>query len=275
MHVHVKFEFYSKNKDIERVHLKFCKLLLKVKSSTSNMAIYGELGRYPLYINRFVRIIKYWSKIHSSENLIVIKLYQSMLVDCNNGAINWASRVKSLLDMFGFSYVWHDPTSVDCLNFHNVFKRRAVEVFYQSWSNTISISPSLRLYCYYKKTIVYENYLDFVPKKYRISLSQLRLSSHALRIETGRYGNQRIDRHLRTCQLCNSTDIEDEYHCIIICPLYDSIRKKFIKSYYFVRPSVFKFTQLMQSGNKSEILNIAKFVFHAFSIRKQTIVLET
>jgi hypothetical protein len=33
---------------IERVHLKYCKLLLNLKSSTPNCMIYGELGRYPL-----------------------------------------------------------------------------------------------------------------------------------------------------------------------------------------------------------------------------------
>jgi len=33
----------SKSKEIERIHLKFCKQLLYVKKSTSNMAVYGEL----------------------------------------------------------------------------------------------------------------------------------------------------------------------------------------------------------------------------------------
>ena len=41
---------FGKCKEIERIHLKFCKTLLKVKSSTCNMGVYGELGRYPLYI---------------------------------------------------------------------------------------------------------------------------------------------------------------------------------------------------------------------------------
>ena len=38
---------------IERVHLKYlyCKLLLNLKSSTPNCMMYGELGRYPLYID--------------------------------------------------------------------------------------------------------------------------------------------------------------------------------------------------------------------------------
>jgi hypothetical protein len=38
---------FGKNDIIERVHLKFCKLLLHVKTSTPNFMVYGELGRYP------------------------------------------------------------------------------------------------------------------------------------------------------------------------------------------------------------------------------------
>ena len=31
---------------IERIHLKFCKIILNVKKSTANFKVYGELGRY-------------------------------------------------------------------------------------------------------------------------------------------------------------------------------------------------------------------------------------
>ena len=57
----------SKSKDIERLHLKFCKTLLGVCQSTSNAAVYGELSRVLLYINRYVQVIKYWFKVISSE----------------------------------------------------------------------------------------------------------------------------------------------------------------------------------------------------------------
>ena len=57
---------FGKNKEIESIHLKFFRIVLNVKSSTSNAGVYGEFGRYPLYSNRFVRIIKYWGKIIQS-----------------------------------------------------------------------------------------------------------------------------------------------------------------------------------------------------------------
>ena len=37
---------------VERVHLKFCKWVLKVSKSTTNEMVYGELGRCPLILEK-------------------------------------------------------------------------------------------------------------------------------------------------------------------------------------------------------------------------------
>ena len=44
---------FGKNEVLERVHLKFCKILLNLKLSTPNYMVYGELGRYPIDINGY------------------------------------------------------------------------------------------------------------------------------------------------------------------------------------------------------------------------------
>jgi hypothetical protein len=41
------WSFENKN-SIERVHLQFCKSILKVRNSTPKFLVYGELGRFPL-----------------------------------------------------------------------------------------------------------------------------------------------------------------------------------------------------------------------------------
>ena len=85
---------------IERVHLKFCKLVLKVSKSTCNEIIYGELERYPLIIERKVRILSYWLKIvHNESSLLVQKVYSLMYVAITRNAMleNWASLVRKLL----------------------------------------------------------------------------------------------------------------------------------------------------------------------------------
>ncbi len=103
---------FTKNKAIETIHLKFCKLIMNVKCSTSNAGIYGELARFPLYITRYVRIVKYWLPVINTDNCILNRLYTSSLMDCNNGMLNWTTSIKQLLYEHGFGYVWEDPTSL-------------------------------------------------------------------------------------------------------------------------------------------------------------------
>ena len=54
---------YGNNEILERVQLKFCKLLLKSKTTTPSSMIYGDLGRYAIEIEKKVTLILYWSKI--------------------------------------------------------------------------------------------------------------------------------------------------------------------------------------------------------------------
>jgi hypothetical protein len=49
------------NNILEKVHLKFCKIILHLKATTPNCMIYGELGRYPLDIDiKLLVEIDYW-----------------------------------------------------------------------------------------------------------------------------------------------------------------------------------------------------------------------
>ena len=43
------------------------------------MTVYGELGRYPLYISIYVRTIIYWTKVIQTENMIIKSLYDTMI----------------------------------------------------------------------------------------------------------------------------------------------------------------------------------------------------
>ena len=102
---------------IERVHRKFCKQILNVKLSTNNYALYIELGRDRLYIERQIRIIKYWFKLATerNSNYILKSAFEDMKNRTENNRNNllWTSKVKSLLERNGFAEVWQYPESVN------------------------------------------------------------------------------------------------------------------------------------------------------------------
>ena len=96
---------------VERVHLKFCKWLPKVPNCTTNEMVYGELRRFPMLINRKIRILKYWVKIVNGKACPLVKqmynvLYNATLSD--NRVINWASLGESLINSLINRLVWTD-----------------------------------------------------------------------------------------------------------------------------------------------------------------------
>jgi len=88
---------FEKAKAIERVHLKFCKILLNVCQKSCNNAIYGELGRFSLCVMRYVKNVNYWLKMINSNNMIVSKVYQMSLTDCDKGRTNWVRCIKNIM----------------------------------------------------------------------------------------------------------------------------------------------------------------------------------
>ena len=48
---------------IERVHLFALKRFLNTSFCTPNLMVYGETGRYPLFVNIYVKCLKFWLRI--------------------------------------------------------------------------------------------------------------------------------------------------------------------------------------------------------------------
>ena len=59
---------YSKADDIELVHTRFCRSLLRVNRSTNRSGLYMELRRMPLAVFRQIRMLTYWSPIIKSQD---------------------------------------------------------------------------------------------------------------------------------------------------------------------------------------------------------------
>ena len=82
--------------------------------------------------------------------------------------------------------------------------------------------------------------------------ARFRLSSHRFLIERGRWMKPNIEFSNRICTLCNDKDIRDEYHMVLKCVHFHTLRIQFINKYYYVRPSMYKFQQLMNTREKTE-----------------------
>ena len=126
----------------------------------------------------------------------------------------------------------------------------------QSCHEDIQLSSRCRLYKELKDNDEMEPYLQRnINRALRIILTKLRLSSHKLLVERGRWLKPKIEYGNRLCTLCSKIDIQDEYHVLMVCPHFTILRKKYIKAYYYERSSMYKFIQLMKSDNKRSSLD--------------------
>ena len=179
----------------------------------------------------------------------------------------WLAKVKDLLDHTGFSEIWNSPNLIRIKTFIPLFKMRLIDNFIVELRIGLESSSSMTLYREINHTFELQSYLlQIHNSKQRQALSKLRLSSHGLLIETGRHIG--IERQNRKCTFCNTNDIEDEYHFVLKCPLYNDIRSNYIKRYFVNHPSVLKFTELLNSNGKT-LKNLALYIMKAFEKRNE------
>ena len=151
-----------------------------------------------------------------------------------------------------------------------IFKQRVRDCFIQNWKEQINNSTRANTYKLFAD-FNFQLYLDTINiQKYRIALTKLRVSSHRLEIEVGRWHKpQPIDVNDRKCTFCHR--LEDEYHFLLECPLYDNLRSTYIKPYFWKRANIVKFAELLSSTNGTTIKNMSIYVFKSFNQRNKSL----
>ena len=94
--------------------------------------------------------------------------------------------------------------------------------------------PKLRTYIWFKDIFEPETYIiKCMSRRRRSLMSQFRTGILPLEIETGRYVpifdknfflNRKRTANERICRLCSLNVIENEYHFLCVCPVYNSRR---------------------------------------------------
>ena len=203
---------FGNNDILEKVHLKFCKIILHLKATTPNCMIYGELCRYPLDIDIKLRNVLYWSKLITGNDIkLSISSYRLLYLSQNNNCqFSLLNYVESILNECGLSYVWLNQYFISEQWLKNSAKTCLQDQFYQTWHariDTISKTLNCRLF---KNKFEFENYLNILDDRDIFTFCRFRLNNRILPVEYGRWKS--IPRELRICNLCNTADLGDEFH---------------------------------------------------------------
>lgn len=113
------------------------------------------------------------------------------------------------------------------------FSRRLKDNYLQTWNSTLENSTSLHLYKNIKSTYEYETYFSILTaRKFRYCYAQLRSGLSHLEIIKGKYHN--VVRESCICKICSLNCIEDEFHFLLICPVYTDIRYSYIPKKFYI-----------------------------------------
>jgi len=111
---------------MEKIHLKFCKIILNVRLTTPNYMVSGELGRYPLEIRVKLTMVSFWTKLVKSENKLSTILYKLMLQihQSGNHDLKWTSFVMSIFDNTCLRYILANQLNINIHSLKPVLKER-------------------------------------------------------------------------------------------------------------------------------------------------------
>jgi len=266
----------------EKVHLKMCRYTLGVGPKTSITAIRGETGRLPVYVDIATGILKYLHHIsNSNSDLLKQALLTNQQLNVQNKQC-WLTWAQTIINEAGMTYqLVQQPTGKWLARAKKTLRIKytshwRTELYTEKWGN--KQGNKLRTYRKFKTCFTQEPYLNIiVDRDIRKNIARLRTSSHALRIETGRYDG--INPEHRLCTHCNSGEVENEEHFLTSCSIYQAER---VYLFSVAQTACQNFNNLngenkmiwlLSAEQPDVVLAVAKFTQKSFQIRKQLTIL--
>ena len=245
---------------IDTFYTQILKRLLCMKKSTPDYMVYGETGCTPPSVDIKQRAMIFWLKTSKSKDNSLPKICQNILIDINekeNYISPYTTYIKNNYNNSGLTSLF-DTNTQHLINHNhiNLIKQRTKDQYIQKWTENKNNSPKALFYNIIKYDFGYEDYLDILNYRNRITLTKFRTCNHKLPIESGRYNNTpRIDRICLTCRV-----LGDEFHSLYECTEFDECRKIFLKKHTYTHPNAYKTYNLFNSKSKTVLINLCQLI---------------
>lgn len=219
---------------INAVQNRACRFFMGVGKKTPNDAVQAEMGWTSPGQRRWLCVARTWFRLcNMSENRVTKRIFLWAHTRAQRNCKNWIFYVQKCFNELQMNHLSNINYSFDVKQSLTDLAMVLEETNEIQWFNRLQRDTAqrgpggnkLRTFRLFKSEWTTELYLEqVINKSNRSALAKFRCGVAPLRIETGRYGRNRIPVHQRTCTLCNSTNVEDESHVILKCPLYQDLR---------------------------------------------------
>ena len=180
----------------------------------------GDAGWLPCHARHKLASLRLWNRFMSLPfNRLTKYVFRWDLKNCNKKG-TWSNHVRNVLYDIDLGH-YFDNMHVCNLD---LAYRSLLENETCRWNESRYSKPKLRYYNMFKASFEQEDYFNMtISKRQRSLFSQFRAGILPLNVEIGRFRN--IDLSDRVCTLCQSSEVEDEYHFLCTCQCYSDIRQ--------------------------------------------------
>lgn len=257
---------------LEKIQVRFFKLLFAWPKNTPNYLVRYELGINKIEFEIFKKSYKWWIHILELEENRWIKICYKKQFELDKNILstkmkfNWVTCFKSFFVNSRFYSIWEQQNpNLAWQNYDNMlgeYKNKLIEQDLDRIHN--STYNNL-----YKELIFFNNNqlsvsLFNFTEKYKL-VSQIKMSNENLiNIYTKRFKIKIFTND--TCVLCQTGQRESIQHIISECPVYDEVRNIHLISNN-IQPSIY----ILQLYNLKQFNIVYKFLTNCFDIRSNII----
>jgi hypothetical protein len=230
--------------DLQKVMLSFYRTLLGVRTGVPSSSLLDEVGAVPLQLYWLGACLKFWNSLFASDNSMLRNValsdmrmagsfpscggwFAEFALSLNSAQVHVQLTPDNYINIQQVETAWEsswrqmrteeefgDPLDKET-------KHRPLAV-YNRWFRMFDLGGKAKLHLYLSAG-------NRIPMAHVFSMARLRLGSHGLRVDRGRWeGGQHLEYEARTCKRCNSDSLVDnEYHALFVCPSTACVRQDF------------------------------------------------
>jgi hypothetical protein len=204
-----------------------------------------------IQVNKLIFIlvfyVQFWFKIRlNRKNSLLRVCYDSLKGTQAKLKRNWYIDFKNLLDKYEIGYILDtDHEIVDDIEHSTVTSQINVALYsmyskiQQNWILRMQSSGTVNQYKYLKTHVYIADYLNSsvnwsitrLVLQLRSNFPRIRVSGKTVEFNEMKY--MLCNRKNRSCRFCDNNKIENLFHVLFECKMYQYVRQKFLSNYTF------------------------------------------
>ena len=244
-------------------------MALGVGKLSSNWGVLSESGRYPLILNIFNYMIKFYYHLITSKSELILSALEVNIGLAKQGVNCWFKALERILTFFKIQHILYTSDTYEVAFQIYLLTKTQRKKYDEQWqterTELLTRNSKIELFLKLKKDFKIAKYLhmtDLLPS-HRIAISKIRLSSTKFPIELGRY--EKLARDERVCTFgCGK--LGDEIHYLFNCnqPFIKTIWEKLKLPNMDNLKSVESYTNLLiELFESNELENLQKLGAHS------------